>query len=77
MAATLLNYGVDLSRVRARHFLLGVTLGDAPRIVAYAVLGAGLSDPAAAAPVVAAAGGLLAAMALAGLVWRLRRTTTV
>jgi uncharacterized membrane protein YdjX (TVP38/TMEM64 family) len=76
MPATLLNYGVGLSRVRPRHFLLGVTLGGAPRVVAYALLGAGLADPATAAPVAAAGGGLLAAMAVAGVVWRLRRATT-
>jgi uncharacterized membrane protein YdjX (TVP38/TMEM64 family) len=77
MPATLLNYAVGLSRVRPRHFLVGVTLGGAPRVAAYALLGAGLADPAAAAPALAVGGGVLVAGALAGILWRARRPRPV
>lgn len=73
MPATLLNYAVGLTRVRPRDFLLGVTLGGAPRVAAYALLGAGLADPASAAPLLAAGGGVLAALTVAVAVWRARR----
>jgi uncharacterized membrane protein YdjX (TVP38/TMEM64 family) len=41
--AGLLNYAAGLSRVRTRDFVVGITLGGAPRVVAYAALGGGLS----------------------------------
>jgi len=62
--ATLLNYAAGFSRVRARHFLAGTTLGGAPRVAAYAAIGGGVghvgSLPAMAA-IMAAAGLALAA----------------
>jgi uncharacterized membrane protein YdjX (TVP38/TMEM64 family) len=38
--ATLLNYACGLTRVRLRDFVSGSAIGGAPRILAYAALGA-------------------------------------
>ena len=60
---TMLNYVCGLSRVRLRDFIAGTAIGGAPRIAAYAALGASggdfLSPPALAGI------GLIAVMGLA------------
>jgi uncharacterized membrane protein YdjX (TVP38/TMEM64 family) len=73
--ASLLNYAIGLSRVRARHFLLGITIGGAPRVAVYALLGAHLADPrwSDALPFVGALA--LVTAASAAVAWRVRRGT--
>ena len=69
--ATLLNYGCGLSRVRVRDFVGGSLVGGAPRIVAYAALGASGGDLSSAPALVGA--GLVALMTLAVGLGALRR----
>ena len=69
--ATLLNYACGLSRVRLRDFVGGSLVGGAPRIVAYAALGASGGDVSSAPAVIGAA--LIAAMMLAVALAALRR----
>ncbi len=51
--ATLLNHAAGLSRIRARQFLAGVSIGGAPRALGYSFLGAGLADPSTGSPALA------------------------
>jgi uncharacterized membrane protein YdjX (TVP38/TMEM64 family) len=71
MPATLLNYACGLSRVRLRDFTPAVAIGGAPRMAAYAALGASGGDVSSlAAPI---GGGVLLACVLWSLALRLRR----
>jgi uncharacterized membrane protein YdjX (TVP38/TMEM64 family) len=70
---TLLNYACGVSRVRLRDFVWGSVLGGAPRIVAYAALGASggqLGTPALIGLVLIAALGLSVP---ASALWQRRR----
>jgi uncharacterized membrane protein YdjX (TVP38/TMEM64 family) len=69
--ATLLNYACGLSRVRLRAFLAGSFIGGAPRIVAYAALGASGGDLSSTPALVG--GALIAVMMLAVPLSALRR----
>ncbi len=71
--ATLLHYAAGVSRVRPWHFAVGIALGSAPRMFAYAALGGSLHD--LRSPTALAAIGVLALMTVAGgaAAWRLRR----
>jgi uncharacterized membrane protein YdjX (TVP38/TMEM64 family) len=37
--ATILSYAAGLTRIRLRHFAVGIVIGGAPRVVAYTALG--------------------------------------
>jgi phospholipase D1/2 len=69
--AALLSYAAGLTRMRLRHFVLGMTIGGAPRVLAYTAL-AGAAAERAWWPAVALAA-LLGAVGLAGRVLLRRR----
>jgi uncharacterized membrane protein YdjX (TVP38/TMEM64 family) len=71
--ATLLHYAAGVSRVRPWHFAVGIALGSAPRMFAYAALGGSLHD--LGSPLGLAAIGMLALMTVGGglAAWRMRR----
>jgi uncharacterized membrane protein YdjX (TVP38/TMEM64 family) len=69
--ATLLNYACGLSRVRLRDFVAGNALGGAPRMLAYASLGASGGHLASGPALLGVA--LIAVLALAvpaAMLWR-------
>jgi uncharacterized membrane protein YdjX (TVP38/TMEM64 family) len=59
--------------VRPWHFVVGIAIGSAPRMFAYAALGGSLDD--LGSPMGLAAMGVLAVMTVAGgaAAWRMRR----
>jgi len=70
--ATLLNYAAGLTRIRLRHFVLGIVLGGGPRLLAYTAL-AGAAAERALLPALGA-GALLTGLGVVGaLVARRRR----
>jgi uncharacterized membrane protein YdjX (TVP38/TMEM64 family) len=71
--ATLLHYAAGVSRVRPWHFVVGIAVGSAPRMFAYAALGGSLHD--LGSPMGLAAMGVLAVMTVGGgaAAWRMRR----
>jgi uncharacterized membrane protein YdjX (TVP38/TMEM64 family) len=71
MPATLLNYACGLSRVRLRAFAPAVAIGGAPRMAAYAGIGASGGDISSLPALIG--GALLLAFALWGLGVALRR----
>lgn len=77
MPATWLNYAAGLSRIRARHFALGILIGGAPRIFAYTALGGSIGN--LGSPVGLVAVTVLALMTVLGalLAWRTARRLRV
>jgi uncharacterized membrane protein YdjX (TVP38/TMEM64 family) len=73
MPAGILAYAAGLTRVRLRHFMAGMAIGGAPRIVAYALLGGSLADFGSSASWIGLS--VLATMTVGGAVvaWRSRR----
>ena len=69
--ATLLNYACGLSGVRAGAFAAAICIGSAPRVLAYAAIGASGGEVTSLPALLGA--GLLLAMALAGAALALRR----
>ena len=69
--ATVLNYAAGLTRIRLRHFVAGIVIGGAPRVLAYTALG-GAAAERALWPAVAAVA-LLTVLGVAGVVVARRR----
>jgi uncharacterized membrane protein YdjX (TVP38/TMEM64 family) len=69
--ATILNYAAGLTRIRPRHFLAGILIGGAPRVLAYTAFGGAAAEHA----LWPALGGLtlLSALGVAGAVVVRRR----
>ena len=69
--ATVLNYAAGLTRIRLRHFVAGIVIGGAPRVLAYTALG-GAAAERALLPAIAAVA-LLTVLGVAGTVVARRR----
>lgn len=69
--ATILNYAAGMTRIRLRHFVAGIVIGGAPRVLAYTALG-GAAAERALLPAVAAVA-LLTVLGVAGTVVARRR----
>jgi uncharacterized membrane protein YdjX (TVP38/TMEM64 family) len=72
--ATVLNYAAGLTRIRLRHFVAGIVIGGAPRVLAYTALG-GAAAERALLPAIAAVA-LLTVLGVAGTVVARRRRAT-
>jgi uncharacterized membrane protein YdjX (TVP38/TMEM64 family) len=69
--ATILNYAAGLTRIRLRHFVAGILIGGAPRVLAYTAFG-GAAAERALWPAIAAIT-LLSVLGVAGAVVVRRR----
>jgi uncharacterized membrane protein YdjX (TVP38/TMEM64 family) len=69
--ATVLNYAAGLTRIRPRHFVAGIMIGGAPRVLAYTAFGGAAADHALW-PAIAGAG-LLGLLGVAGTIVVRRR----
>jgi phospholipase D1/2 len=69
--ATILNYAAGLTRIRPRHFVAGILIGGAPRVLAYTAFGAAAAEHALW-PAIAGVG-LLGVLGVAGTVVVRRR----
>jgi uncharacterized membrane protein YdjX (TVP38/TMEM64 family) len=72
--ATVLNYAAGLTRIRLRHFVAGIVIGGAPRVLAYTALG-GAAAERALLPAIAGAA-LLTVLGVVGTVVLRRRRAT-
>lgn len=72
--ATVLNYAAGLTRIRLRHFVAGIVIGGAPRVLAYTALG-GAAAERALLPAIAGAA-LLTVLGVVGTVVVRRRRAT-
>jgi uncharacterized membrane protein YdjX (TVP38/TMEM64 family) len=69
--ATVLNYAAGLTRIQLRHFVAGIVIGGAPRVLAYTALG-GAAAERALLPAIAAVA-LLTVLGVTGTVVARRR----
>jgi uncharacterized membrane protein YdjX (TVP38/TMEM64 family) len=70
--ATILNYAAGLTRIRLRHFVGGILIGGAPRVLAYTAFGSAAAERGAW-PVIAAVTALSALAVASALLVRRHR----